>query len=243
MRPFSVPSAQLAFAEAYSLNGPSVSVVPKDMVTLLPNPMSGNHVPHRSCLSPCDFTPFHSDTYTIGCCKSKAKNRSCNARRKIERPSLSPSDLDEGSHSPSNAKILMSFVDVPSPSSSSDASKMKDSKDQRYVQRRLRNNLAAKRSRDNRKRREDVTALRANYLEKSNVILHAQILALKKEICFLRKIPFDPGYRPIVTEANVTNSSNPIQPFSFTNDVEISTIVSPVSSLNSTYIFRDQDHS
>ncbi|KAF7257125.1 hypothetical protein EG68_05732 [Paragonimus skrjabini miyazakii] len=96
---------------------------------------------------------------------------------------------------------------VSSPSSTSDASRTVDSKDDRYLQRRLRNNMAAKRSRDNRKRREDTIALRASYLEKSNVVLQAQILALKKEICMLRGIPFDPNYRVSVSDSTIVSTS------------------------------------
>lgn len=73
-------------------------------------------------------------------------------------------------------------------------------KDERYLQRRLKNNLAAKRSRDNRKRREDTIALRASYLERTNLILQSQIIALKKEICLLRGLPFDSNYKPMPVE-------------------------------------------
>ncbi|CAH8590394.1 unnamed protein product [Dicrocoelium dendriticum] len=239
MRPFSAPLGPQTHAEAYSFDDPSVSVVPDNMVTLLPNPVGDNHVPQRSRLSNCDITPFSSDTSS---CKSIAKNRNYNSRCRIDRLALSLFDLHGNPDPLSKENILVGFTDVPSPSSSSDASKTKDQKDQRYLQRRLRNNMAAKRSRDNRKRREDLIALRANYLEKSNIILHAQILALKKEICFLRKIPFDPGYRPIVTESDVI-SNNPVRPFPCTDGVDISTAVSPVPPLNSTYIFHEPDHS
>ncbi|CAH8874943.1 unnamed protein product [Trichobilharzia szidati] len=80
-------------------------------------------------------------------------------------------------------------------------------KDERYLLRRLKNNLAAKRSRDNRKRREDSIALRARYLEKSNLILQTQILALKREVCLLRGIPFDPNYKVQVFNDNSASSS------------------------------------
>ncbi|TNN14145.1 Hepatic leukemia factor [Schistosoma japonicum] len=88
---------------------------------------------------------------------------------------------------------------------SSDKTKVLD-KDDRYIQRRLKNNLAAKRSRDNRKRREDTIALRASYLEKSNLVLQTQILALKREVCLLRGIPFDPNYKVRVFNENYMSS-------------------------------------
>ncbi|XP_018655573.1 LOW QUALITY PROTEIN: thyrotroph embryonic factor related [Schistosoma mansoni] len=83
--------------------------------------------------------------------------------------------------------------------------KMKPSdKDDRYIQRRLKNNLAAKRSRDNRKRREDTIALRASYLEKST--WYYKLKYLKREVCLLRGIPFDPNYKVRVFNDNYLSS-------------------------------------
>jgi hypothetical protein len=59
-------------------------------------------------------------------------------------------------------------------------------KDGKYVERRKRNNVAAKKSRDARKQREDEIAIRASYLEKENSILKAQLLTLKDEAQQLR---------------------------------------------------------
>ncbi len=61
-----------------------------------------------------------------------------------------------------------------------------ENKDGKYTERRKRNNVAAKKSRDARKQREDEIAIRASYLEKENSILKAQLLTLKDEAQQLR---------------------------------------------------------
>ncbi|KAG5680184.1 hypothetical protein PVAND_009709 [Polypedilum vanderplanki] len=63
-----------------------------------------------------------------------------------------------------------------------------EQKDEKYFERRKRNNEAAKKSRDARKLREDRIALRAALLEQENSILRAQTLALREEVCTLRQI-------------------------------------------------------
>ncbi|CAB4066018.1 unnamed protein product [Lepeophtheirus salmonis] len=63
-----------------------------------------------------------------------------------------------------------------------------EEKDQRYYERRARNNLAAKKSRDQRKMRESRIALRASFLVKENVILRAQIAAFGLERQSLQKL-------------------------------------------------------
>ena len=63
-----------------------------------------------------------------------------------------------------------------------------DLKDQKYFERRRRNNLAAKRSRDARKNREDQVTLRANLLEKENSILRAQVATLRDEAFALKQM-------------------------------------------------------
>ena len=63
-----------------------------------------------------------------------------------------------------------------------------EQKDDRYYERRKRNNLAAKKSRDQRKMREDAIAIRATFLEKENAVLRTQVSALrevKKKHCVL----------------------------------------------------------
>lgn len=63
-----------------------------------------------------------------------------------------------------------------------------EQKDEKYYERRKRNNEAAKKSRDARKIREDRIALRAAFLEQENSILRTQILALRDELQTLRQI-------------------------------------------------------
>lgn len=55
-----------------------------------------------------------------------------------------------------------------------------DQKDERYFERRKRNNLAAKKSRDQRKMREDAIAMRASFLEKENAVLRNTVSALRE---------------------------------------------------------------
>jgi hypothetical protein len=50
-----------------------------------------------------------------------------------------------------------------------------EQKDRRYFERRKRNNLAAKKSRDQRKVREDTVSVRAEALEKENAVLRVQV--------------------------------------------------------------------
>ncbi|XP_066148496.1 hepatic leukemia factor isoform X5 [Euwallacea fornicatus] len=56
-----------------------------------------------------------------------------------------------------------------------------DLKDDKYWARRRKNNLAAKRSRDARRMKENQIALRAGYLEKENIGLRQELERLKKE--------------------------------------------------------------
>ena len=56
-----------------------------------------------------------------------------------------------------------------------------EQKDRRYYERRKRNNLAAKKSRDQRKQREETIAGRARFLERENSVLRAQMASLKEE--------------------------------------------------------------
>lgn len=61
-----------------------------------------------------------------------------------------------------------------------------DMKDDKYWARRRKNNMAAKRSRDARRMKENQIALRANYLEKENLNLHREVEQLKQENMELR---------------------------------------------------------
>ncbi|KAK2146256.1 hypothetical protein LSH36_622g01014 [Paralvinella palmiformis] len=63
-----------------------------------------------------------------------------------------------------------------------------DMKDNKYFERRKRNNMAAKKSRDARKSREDEIAIRASFLEKENAILRAQVATLREEANSLRQL-------------------------------------------------------
>uniref|UniRef100_T1GXJ9 BZIP domain-containing protein n=1 Tax=Megaselia scalaris TaxID=36166 RepID=T1GXJ9_MEGSC len=63
-----------------------------------------------------------------------------------------------------------------------------EQKDDKYYERRKRNNEAAKKSRDARKIREDRIAFRAAILEQENAILRAQLLAMRDEVSTLRQL-------------------------------------------------------
>ena len=69
-------------------------------------------------------------------------------------------------------------------------------KDGKYFERRKRNNLAAKKSRDARKAREDEIAVRASFLEKENAILRAQVATLREEANSLRQLLLQKRSRP-----------------------------------------------
>lgn len=60
-------------------------------------------------------------------------------------------------------------------------------KDTKYWMRRRKNNLAAKRSRDARRTKENQIIMRAAYLEHENDALHLQVEKMEKENCELRK--------------------------------------------------------
>lgn len=62
-----------------------------------------------------------------------------------------------------------------------------EQKDDKYWCRRKKNNIAAKRSRDARRVKENQIAMRAAYLEKCNHTLTAEIQKLKKENSSLKK--------------------------------------------------------
>ncbi|XP_060077322.1 hepatic leukemia factor-like [Ylistrum balloti] len=63
-----------------------------------------------------------------------------------------------------------------------------EQKDSKYFERRKRNNLAAKKSRDARKSREDEISIRASFLEKENAILRAQVATLREEANSLKQL-------------------------------------------------------
>lgn len=61
-----------------------------------------------------------------------------------------------------------------------------DQKDNKYFERRKRNNQAAKKSRDARKAREDDIAIRATFLERENAMLRVQTATLREEAISLK---------------------------------------------------------
>ncbi|XP_062566918.1 hepatic leukemia factor-like isoform X1 [Saccostrea cucullata] len=71
-----------------------------------------------------------------------------------------------------------------------------EQKDGKYFERRKRNNLAAKKSRDARKAREDEIAIRASFLEKENAILRAQVGTLREEANSLKQLLLQKRARP-----------------------------------------------
>lgn len=54
--------------------------------------------------------------------------------------------------------------------------------DDKYWARRRKNNMAAKRSRDARRLKENQIAIRANFLEKENAALRQEVADLRKEL-------------------------------------------------------------
>ncbi|KPJ19887.1 Cell death specification protein 2 [Papilio machaon] len=67
-------------------------------------------------------------------------------------------------------------------------------KDEKYFERRRRNNQAAKKSRDARRVREDQIAWRACYLEQENASLRAHVAALRQEALALRALLAQPAH-------------------------------------------------
>ena len=67
-------------------------------------------------------------------------------------------------------------------------SQQEDVKDQAYWERRRKNNLAAKRSRDARRAKEDEIAIRAAFLEQENIQLKWEVARLKTETGRLRAL-------------------------------------------------------
>ena len=63
-----------------------------------------------------------------------------------------------------------------------------DMKDDKYWERRKKNNIAAKRSRDARRVKENQIAIKASYLSKENDALKSEVSGLKKEVISLKKI-------------------------------------------------------
>jgi len=62
-----------------------------------------------------------------------------------------------------------------------------EDKDEKYWDKRRKNNMAAKRSREARRSRENQISLRASYLEKDNAALKEELLNVKEELQSLRE--------------------------------------------------------
>merc|ERR1711962_432350 len=63
-----------------------------------------------------------------------------------------------------------------------------EAKDEKYWDRRRKNNIAAKRSRDARRIKENQISMRAAFLEKENNALRSELMALKKENTNLKSV-------------------------------------------------------
>ena len=63
-----------------------------------------------------------------------------------------------------------------------------EQKDDKYWERRRKNNVAAKRSRDARRIKENQIVLRAAYLEKENGVLKEEVVGLKKDNMSLKSV-------------------------------------------------------
>jgi len=64
---------------------------------------------------------------------------------------------------------------------------LEEDKDEKYWEKRRKNNAAAKRSREARRSRENQIAMRASYLEKDNQILKEELLSVKEELQAMRE--------------------------------------------------------
>lgn len=91
-----------------------------------------------------------------------------------------------------------------------------EQKDDKYFERRKRNNEAAKKSRDARKFREDRIAFRANLLEQENAILKSQIFTLRDEVNTLRQLVYS---RKSAGDSH--HSNNTIGGHSFSSNLHI----------------------
>ena len=82
-----------------------------------------------------------------------------------------------------------------------------DVKDQAYWERRRKNNLAAKRSRDARRAKEDEIAIRAAFLEQENIQLKWELARLKSETARLRAMLLSDADSEDMTDLNDLTSS------------------------------------
>ncbi|CAH8673404.1 unnamed protein product [Schistosoma margrebowiei] len=214
----------------------SGSINPMPPITYSPGVCSHPYVHQTFSIADSPSTSADVQDDTI-CPDVKRRSRGRNSRPNFTNSSPGIDDKPV-SLSTKDSQISSSDCNSDCSTVTRSSEKMKTSdKDDRYIQRRLKNNLAAKRSRDNRKRREDTIALRASYLEKSNLVLQTQILALKREVCLLRGIPFDPNYKVRVFNDNYLSScqTTPQSTVStdFSNECPLSDF-SPIACSNQT---------
>lgn len=96
--------------------------------------------------------------------------------------------VPEGANNPTLARALAAVSQTSKRPRSEKKPIPSEQKDDKYFERRKRNNNAAKKSRDARKAREDEIAIRASFLEKENAILRAQVATLREEANSLRQL-------------------------------------------------------
>ncbi len=118
-------------------------------------------------------------------------------------------------------------------------------KDGKYFERRKRNNVAAKKSRDARKQREDEIAIRASFLEKENSILKAQLQTLKDEAQQLRILLAQKKSSSLAAAAaaascsNCTNCSSKSNPIGLINNSYINPNLNNLATQLSNYEHSD----
>ncbi|KAL9884712.1 transcription factor giant [Glossina fuscipes fuscipes] len=116
-------------------------------------------------------------------------NTSENEERSINMEDISDSDSNSGRTKTNDATNNGDISSSKNPNLVNSTTQVKDAA---YYERRRKNNAAAKKSRDRRRRKEDEIAIFANYLERENIQLRAQIQALKAQLALLpQNMPLD----------------------------------------------------
>uniref|UniRef100_A0A1A9UU69 BZIP domain-containing protein n=1 Tax=Glossina austeni TaxID=7395 RepID=A0A1A9UU69_GLOAU len=116
-------------------------------------------------------------------------NASENEERSINMEDMSDSDSNSGRTKTNDATTNADISSSKNPNLVNSTTQVKDAA---YYERRRKNNAAAKKSRDRRRRKEDEIAIFANYLERENIQLRAQIQALKAQLALLpQNMPLD----------------------------------------------------
>uniref|UniRef100_A0A1A9ZLI9 BZIP domain-containing protein n=1 Tax=Glossina pallidipes TaxID=7398 RepID=A0A1A9ZLI9_GLOPL len=116
-------------------------------------------------------------------------NASENDERSINMEDMSDSDSNSGRTKTNDTTTNADISSSKNPNLVNSTTQVKDAA---YYERRRKNNAAAKKSRDRRRRKEDEIAIFANYLERENIQLRAQIQALKAQLALLpQNMPLD----------------------------------------------------